>query len=252
MYWTQLLLGKFRTKKQSWRNCCSSFLLECNFEASWSDDFDMDVLGEMGTSCETLEKSHLRPVRILDQQSVKAWMSYFPFMSPSRCRCQDYFPDEKKFAQVLKETPEMDWAEAVSVSMKLIHYGHGAERISVFCGSRTCTIYVGLERVRSLAAVHFGMKSTAKDHQLFPFPLLRLIPFRAWDRKPQVLQEHVFVVGNRWIMMNLHGIEVTHDWKNAWRPKWTSTSPMRFTRQGSLICLIDVKVLLCYKWRTNT
>ena len=46
MYWTQLLLGKFRTKKQSWRNCCSSFLLECNFEASWSDDFDMDVLGE--------------------------------------------------------------------------------------------------------------------------------------------------------------------------------------------------------------
>ena len=39
---TQLLFGKFRTQKQSWRVAVVFF--ECNFEASWSNHFDMDVL----------------------------------------------------------------------------------------------------------------------------------------------------------------------------------------------------------------
>ena len=64
---TQLLVGKCRTKNKAGE--LLQFLLECNFEASWSDDFDIDVLGEMHILWNIRD---IRPVRILDQQSVKA------------------------------------------------------------------------------------------------------------------------------------------------------------------------------------
>ena len=184
--------------------------------------------------------------------NLSSWLSSF-HGTPLSCRCQDYFPDEKKFAQVLKETPEMDWAEAFSdISWSVnevdtLLWAWSWEISS--CSSRTCTTYVGLERVCSLAQFILEWKVQQKIISALSYTV---VPFRACYRKHQMPQEHFLWLATSeswWISMGLRPLTIgkmLEDQSGRQQAQWGS--PVR----AVWFVVLDVKVMLCYKWRTNT
>lgn len=175
MYWTQRFLGKFGTKNKAGEKCCS-FLLECNLEASWSDDFDMDVLGEMHILWNVREIAFEAgedtwPAVRQGMDVVTAFLASFlmPLQMPG------LLPRwEKVCTGPQRNSRDGLSRSSFSVDEKLIHYGHGAERISCHGGSRTCTIYVGLERVRLPSTVSFC-------HEKFQQKMISCSLFLYWD-----------------------------------------------------------------------